>query len=98
VQESIASQHNQLLYREVNRRIREVSDFFGSDENVEFVCECGNGDCIATFKLAQGQLDGLLKDPSHHLLAAEHSATSYGGQVLAEYETFFVVVAEAAHS
>jgi hypothetical protein len=48
------------LFREVNKRIREVSDGWGPDRGVEFLCECGREDCIVTFALTEAQFDGLL--------------------------------------
>jgi hypothetical protein len=98
VQERTGSRHSQVLYREVNQRIREVSESFEADENVEFLCECGHEDCMTTLELTRAQFDGLLRDPGHVLLAAEHGASADGARILAEYESFIVVAAEAMRS
>jgi hypothetical protein len=42
---------NRELFREVNERIREVSDAFGDGEGAEFRCECGGIDCTALIAL-----------------------------------------------
>src|SRR5215211_1412861 len=41
--------HNQVLFREVNERLREKLD--GSDGATEFLCECSRTDCIETVVL-----------------------------------------------
>jgi hypothetical protein len=88
------NRRNQLLYREVNRRIREVSDSFGSDGKVRLICECGREDCAATFELTQAQFDGLLDDPTRVLLATKHGPARDGARVLAEYDKFIVLAAD----
>jgi hypothetical protein len=42
----MAGSRNQRLLRDVNARIREISDRFGTpQEYYRFLCECGDGDC-----------------------------------------------------
>lgn len=88
------NQGSQCLYREVNKRIREVSEAFGSYGKVGFLCECGHEDCVVTFELTQAQYDDLLSDPGGALLASEHRASLDGARVLAEYDAFIVVAAD----
>ena len=88
-------ERQKLLFREVNKRIREVSDSFGSDGNVEFLCECGRDGCTATFVLTHAQFDGLLTEPTHFLLASEHRESANGAHVIAEYDEFLVVAADS---
>lgn len=38
---------NQSLFREVNEQIEDA----GSNETVEFVCECSDADCVSTVEL-----------------------------------------------
>jgi hypothetical protein len=85
---------NQLLFREVNKRIREVSDGWGPNGGVEFVCECGREDCTATFALNEAQFDGLLGNGDRFVLASEHRSEPNGQRILAEYDGFLVVAAE----
>ena len=84
---------NQLLFREVNKRIREVSDGWGPDGGVELLCECGREDCVATFALTEAQLDGLLGSADRFVLAREHRSEANGQRTLAEYDGFLVVAA-----
>ena len=85
---------NQVLFREVNKRIREVSDGWGPDGGVEFLCECGREDCIVSFKLTEAQFDGLLGNEDRFVLAREHGSEANGHRILAEYDGFLVVGAE----
>jgi hypothetical protein len=84
---------NQLLSRDVNKRIREVSD--GLDVRVEFLCECGHADCTATVEATPTQFDDLLSDDGRFLIARE--CRSLNGQAaVGEYGDYLVLKAEAA--
>jgi hypothetical protein len=91
--ESSGNRRNQLLFREVNKRIREVSDGWGPDGRVEFVCECGREDCVATLAVTEAQLDGLLGNGDQVLLASEHRSEANDQRILAAYDGFLVVAA-----
>jgi hypothetical protein len=93
---SDAERRNQLLYREVNRRIGEMHDSFGEDGRVQLVCECGREDCTATFEMTEAQYDGLLTDENRILVAAEHRS-SINGRQLAEYDGFHVLGVPASY-
>jgi hypothetical protein len=62
---------NQLLFREVNKRILEVTEGWGSEGGVEFLCECGRDDCTITLELAPAQFERLLGDEGRFLIARE---------------------------
>jgi hypothetical protein len=63
------------VFREVNDRIREVAGGFGDDEAGIFVCECDDGDCIASISMSLDEYDRLrLLNPSAPLLANRHPA------------------------
>ena len=91
---STTGNKHQRLYREVNKRIREVSDLFGKDGPVEFLCECGREHCTATFALTQAQFDGLASGAERVLLAAEHRRSLNGRRIVAEYQDFLVLAAD----
>jgi hypothetical protein len=84
---------NQLLFREVNRRIREVSDSFGPDGSVQFLCECGREDCLATVELTQADLDGLFSEDGHVLVAPGRRSSIDPERLVADQNTFLVVAA-----
>ena len=84
---------DQVLCREVNTRIRDVSDRWGPDGAVEFLCECGHEHCTATVVLTEAQFDGLLGNEDRFVLASEHRSEVNGHRILAEYDGFLVVAA-----
>jgi hypothetical protein len=56
----------------VNERIREVGrNGDGPVSDLEFVCECGGGDCVAMVELTAGEYDGI-RLGSRLVLAAGH--------------------------
>jgi hypothetical protein len=68
----IGSKRTQVLYREVNKRIREVIGSLESDGNAQFVCECGEDNCTATFQLSPRLFDEVASD-GNCLVAAHHN-------------------------
>jgi hypothetical protein len=80
----------QPLYREVNRRIREVCDSWDGDDAIDFLCECGHPECTATFGLTVAQFDGFAGDGTR-LVASEHRNELRGERLIAEYAGFVVV-------
>jgi hypothetical protein len=92
---AMGSRQHQLLYREVNKRIREFGPGSAADEHLEFLCECGLEDCTSTIQLTEAQFDGLLAEPGRMLLTVEHGYQANGARVIAEYDGFMVVRNEA---
>lgn len=83
---------DQRLYREVNKRIRQLSD--AADGPVEFLCECGRGDCTTTIAFTHRQYDTVVGRDDCVLLAAEHADGLDGRRVVAENGRFVLVAAE----
>ena len=59
------------LLREVNERIREVGRD-GHGAALEFVCECGGGECVSLVQLTFGEYDGI-RLGTGLVLAADHA-------------------------
>ena len=61
------------VLREVNERVREVGrDGHGSLNSLEFICECGGGDCVAMVELTTGEYDHI-RLGTGLVLAADHA-------------------------
>jgi hypothetical protein len=80
---------NESLFREVNERVKEISDD-ASGDRIEFLCECGADDCAASISLSAEEYEQLRSDPllfgvkpGHGIPDVEH--------VVAEDERFQVV-------
>jgi hypothetical protein len=61
------------LLREVNNRVREVGrEGAESVSGLEFVCECGDGECVAMVDLTVEEYDGI-RLGSGFVLAVGHA-------------------------
>jgi hypothetical protein len=88
---SVDGTNRHPLYREVNKRIREVSESLGSDGALEFLCECAGDDCTATLTLTRVQFDALLTQDDCVVVATDHAHALAGRRVLAENGRFLLV-------
>lgn len=80
---------NQILFREVNERVREVVD--RADDALEFLCECSNEDCTATIPLSGAAYEHVRSRANlfvvvegHERLEVEHVVEERAGFVLVE--------------
>jgi hypothetical protein len=62
--------HNQILFREVNERIRDVVE--ARDGSTEFVCECSREDCRDTIELDLAMYEGVRAHPNRFLVKPGH--------------------------
>ena len=61
---------NQILFREVNERVRET---LGREEGpLDFVCECGNEDCIDRVTLDVREYERVRSNVTLFLIATGH--------------------------
>ncbi len=81
---------NQVLFRAVNERIKDVGDGFGLDDGAEFVCECSNVDCTARVVLTGVEYEGLRADPRQFFIAVGHFQPLVA-RVVSEGERYWVV-------
>lgn len=69
-----ASCRNQLLFREVNERIREVAGKSGTLGPAAFVCECAHADCTEAVELALNDYDQVRLRPGAFVIVPGHEA------------------------
>jgi hypothetical protein len=81
----------QGIYREVNRRVRQVAESYVADQPIDFLCECGEGACTASIELTKAQADPILSQSESAMIATEHAESPNGQRVLAENGRFVVV-------
>jgi hypothetical protein len=62
---------NQVLFREVNERLRDVLD--DSAGHSEFVCECSKTDCIETVPLELSEYERVRSEPNQFVIAPGHA-------------------------
>jgi hypothetical protein len=65
---------NEALFRQVNERVREVSEAFATldPSPVDFVCECGRQDCTEPVALRLQEYEAVRSDPTHFVVLAAH--------------------------
>jgi hypothetical protein len=61
---------NEILFRQVNEKIVELSDRWGS--SIDLVCECANTDCMARIELTLHEYEQLRQNPLRFALLSGH--------------------------
>jgi hypothetical protein len=83
-----AQAHNQLLFREVNRRTAALSHAEVDATTVSFLCECSDACCTQTVRLSVIEYQELRTSPRRFLVAPEHES---GGRVVRRSPRYSVV-------
>lgn len=61
------------MFREVNERIREISDTLGQDEaTYDFLCECSDPSCTKRVVLTRAEYEAVRSDPARFVVAKGH--------------------------
>ena len=83
---------NELLFREVNERVEEISEELNatSDSMISFVCECSRADCRERIAMPQTRYEALRANPKHFAVLAGHEDSRIEGVV--ERDQDFLVV------
>jgi hypothetical protein len=65
---------NEALFRQVNERVKEVSDAFAAIDPsaIDFVCECGLGDCVEPIPLTASEYEQVRDAPAQFFLLPGH--------------------------
>jgi hypothetical protein len=64
---------NEALFRDVNERIREISDSFGQkDATYDFLCECSDPMCVEKVVMTSAEYEYVRADPTRFVVAKGH--------------------------
>jgi hypothetical protein len=64
---------NETLFREVNERIKGLNQSFATlTEQMQIVCECGNGSCAERFPMLPSEYEALRANPDHFAIVPGH--------------------------
>jgi hypothetical protein len=63
---------NQVLFREVNERIEQIAEGFGSDGQDSFLCECRNPECTQVTTLTRAEYERIREYGNHFAVALNH--------------------------
>ena len=65
---------NEALFRDVNERIREISDSFGQkDSTYDFQCECSDPECAERVVLTSAEYEFVRADSTRFVVAKGHA-------------------------
>jgi hypothetical protein len=65
---------NEALFRDVNERIREISDTFGQEEaTYDFLCECSDPACADRVVLTRAEYEHVRSDSTRFVVAKGHA-------------------------
>jgi hypothetical protein len=79
---------NQVLFREVNERLREMIGDSGAP--TKFLCECSNPDCAETITLDLEEYEAVRSSPNLFAVVPGHEIATIE-RVVRETETFKLV-------
>jgi len=64
---------NQAMFREVNERIKDVSEHIGAiDGGPEFLCECADEECVERIHLSLGEYQSLRESSRRFVVLRGH--------------------------
>jgi hypothetical protein len=81
---------NQILFREVNNRVRDVSDRFGVDDTADFLCECSDLGCTETVPLTPEEYRSIRAEPTHFVTSPGHLEPMVD-KVIGRHDRFWIV-------
>jgi hypothetical protein len=62
---------NEALFRSVNERVEEVVQP-GKNEEIDFLCECGDSECVEKISLARSEYERVRADAAQFAIAVGH--------------------------
>jgi hypothetical protein len=84
---------NEVLFRAINERIRELAARFehlGEDE-LDFICECADETCVERVSLKTSQYDDVRAIPARFVVVPGHEATPLVEHVIFRSSGFVIV-------
>lgn len=82
---------NEVLFREVNERLREVGEGFSLvSEEAAFVCECGNSSCVERVQMRLSEYEAVRSDPKRFFVIRGHELPEYE-KIIEERPAYLVV-------
>ena len=84
---------NEVMFRSINERIRELATRFdeGETATLAFVCECADETCVERVTLTTRQYDDVRAIPARFVVIPGHEVTPLVERVVYRSEEFVVV-------
>jgi hypothetical protein len=84
---------NERLFRDLNERIREVSEsLLAEGEPVEFICECAREGCLDRVKLTPAEFAEVREDETWFFVVPGHEREDV--EIVVERRADYVIVAK----
>jgi hypothetical protein len=82
---------NEVLFREVNERLRELGEGFSLvSEQANFVCECANTSCTEQIHMSLHSYEEIRSDAKRFFVRQGHDEPDYE-KVVEERDTYLIV-------
>jgi hypothetical protein len=63
---------NEALFREVNERIKDVTELLEGSDAAEFVCECGDESCIQPIRIELAEYEQVRRVSTRFVVVPNH--------------------------
>jgi hypothetical protein len=63
---------NEVLFREVNERVKDIASKLGDDGGYEYFCECANKDCTFRISMRLADYENLRSNPKQFVVLPGH--------------------------
>lgn len=81
---------NEVIFREVNERLRELGEGLTLGAAAEFVCECADTSCTDRIELPLSEYERVRSDPKWFVLLPGHEEPDYE-RVIDERDDYLIV-------
>lgn len=81
---------NEALFREVNERIKRMNQHLDTNDEADFICECGDGECTHPVSLTLVEYEEVRSRGTHFAVLPGHVVPEVE-RVVARYPRFAVV-------
>jgi hypothetical protein len=81
---------NEVLFREVNERIEDISKEASPPELIDFVCECGEEVCIDTVQLSREEYEEVRAVSDHFAIKPGHEHPDFE-RVIERHDRYVII-------
>jgi hypothetical protein len=81
---------NEILFRQVNERIEDVSEAVPAGDPVEFLCECGEESCLERIEVTRAEYEAVRQAPDRFAIAPGHAHADFE-RVVERFERYEVI-------
>ncbi len=83
---------NEALFRDLNERVKAIDEAHGLpvEEDWEFLCECGDAECVEHVRLTVAEYEEIRRSPVHFAVRRGHEMPEIE-RVVSETDRFMVV-------